>query len=63
VRRLSAVGNSGGGKTTLAKRIAAQLQVPHLELDSIFHLPGWQGLSADEFRRAVADTVIWLNLP
>jgi adenylate kinase family enzyme len=55
VRRISVVGNSGSGKTTLARRIAAQLQIPHLELDDIFHLPGWQELAPDEFRREVAE--------
>lgn len=55
VRRLSVVGNSGSGKTTLARRLAAALGVPHLELDAIFHQPGWTELATEEFRRRVAD--------
>ena len=49
------VGNSGSGKTTLARRLAATLGVPHLELDSVFHQPGWQPLEPGEFRRVVSD--------
>ncbi|MCO8271462.1 AAA family ATPase [Actinoplanes sp. TRM 88003] len=34
-------GTSGSGKTTLAARIAATLDVPHIEIDSLFHGPSW----------------------
>ena len=54
VRRVSVVGNSGSGKSTLARELAASLGVPHLELDSVFHQPGWEPLSRDEFQRLVA---------
>lgn len=53
VRRVSVVGNSGSGKSTLARRLAASLGVPHLELDSVYHQPGWEPLPEDEFRRLV----------
>lgn len=51
--RISIVGNSGSGKTTLARRAAARLGVAHIELDSIFHQPGWQPLDPTEFRLRV----------
>ena len=54
VRRISVVGNSGSGKSTLARKLAAVLGVPHLELDSVYHQPGWEPLPADEFRRVIA---------
>jgi adenylate kinase family enzyme len=53
VRRVSVVGNSGSGKSRLARELAASLGVPHLELDSVFHQPGWEPLPQDEFRRLV----------
>jgi adenylate kinase family enzyme len=53
VRRVSVVGNSGSGKSTLAMRLAATLGVPHLELDSVFHQPGWEPLPPDEFKQVV----------
>ena len=34
-------GTSGSGKTTVAGRIAAALGVPHIEIDALFHGPGW----------------------
>jgi adenylate kinase family enzyme len=49
MRRVSVVGNSGSGKSTLAKTLAARLAVPHIELDAIFHQPGWTPLPAEEF--------------
>jgi adenylate kinase family enzyme len=49
------VGNSGSGKSTLARELAAVLGVPYLELDSVYHQPGWQPLPADEFSRIVSE--------
>ena len=40
-RRILVAGTSGSGKTTLAVRIAAVLEVPHVEIDSLFHGPSW----------------------
>ena len=49
------VGNSGSGKTTLAGQLATALAIRHLELDSVFHQPGWQPLPREEFRAAVSE--------
>jgi adenylate kinase family enzyme len=40
-RRILVAGTSGSGKTTLAARIAVALHMPHVEIDSLFHGPGW----------------------
>jgi adenylate kinase family enzyme len=40
-RRVLVAGTSGSGKTTLAARIAAVLRAPQVEIDSLFHGPGW----------------------
>lgn len=53
MRRVWVVGNSGSGKTTLARSLALRLGAPHVELDSIFHQPGWTPLPDDEFRARV----------
>jgi adenylate kinase family enzyme len=53
VQRVSVVGNSGSGKSTVARELAAALGVPYLELDSVFHQPGWEPLPEDEFRGVV----------
>jgi adenylate kinase family enzyme len=57
VQRVSVVGNSGSGKTTIAAALSAALNAPHLELDSVFHQPGWVPLEEQEFRRRVAEFV------
>lgn len=41
-------GTSGAGKTTLAARVAAVLGVPHVEIDALFHGPGWSRRSSFE---------------
>ena len=40
-RRVLVAGTSGSGKTTLAARIAAALDAPHVEIDSLFHGQAW----------------------
>jgi adenylate kinase family enzyme len=53
MRRVAVVGNSGSGKSTLARELAGRLGVPYVELDALFHLPGWTQLPEEEFRAAV----------
>jgi len=48
------VGSAGAGKSTVARVLARDLGVPFVELDAIFHQPGWAPLDDDEFRRRVA---------
>lgn len=40
MKKIIIIGNSGSGKTWLAKRMAAVRGIPHIELDSIFWEPG-----------------------
>jgi shikimate kinase len=57
VRRVSVAGTSGSGKSTLARDLAGILNVPRLELDSVFHQQGWAPLPREEFRERVASFV------
>jgi len=50
MRRISIVGSSGSGKTTVGRALAVRLALPYVELDEIFHQPGWVDLPLDEFR-------------
>ena len=63
MRRVSVVGNAGSGKSRLARRIAAAVDVPCVELDAIHHLPGWEPIDPDEFMArigAIASTDGWV---
>jgi len=53
-QRISIIGTTGSGKTTLAKEIAVCLDIPHIELDAIHWRENWEPLSRDEFRNQVA---------
>jgi len=53
VERISVIGSSGSGKTSLARRMSASLGLPVLELDSVFHQPGWEPLDDETFRALV----------
>ncbi len=53
VRRIAVVGVTGSGKTTLAIALAARLHVPHIEIDALHWLPGWEHVSDEELRRRV----------
>jgi adenylate kinase family enzyme len=57
MQRVSVVGNSGSGKTTVAAELARLIGAPHLELDSVFHQPGWVPLPEPEFQARVADFI------
>jgi adenylate kinase family enzyme len=55
-RRITVAGVSGSGKTTLAGRISDLLDVPHVEIDALFHGPGWVPRESflEDVRRLVA---------
>ncbi|WP_375425159.1 AAA family ATPase [uncultured Friedmanniella sp.] len=40
-RRIVVAGTSGSGKTTLARAVGERLGLPHVEIDALFHGPGW----------------------
>lgn len=48
------VGSSGSGKTTLARSLADRLDLAHVELDALYHGPGWTEAEPDVFRQSVA---------
>ena len=57
LRRVRVVGTSGSGKTTFAARLAARLDVPHLELDEVFWDAGWTKRDPDEARALIRQFV------
>jgi len=53
MERIMVVGTSCAGKTTLARRIAETLDMPHIELDALYWGPEWSECPTDEFRERV----------
>jgi adenylate kinase family enzyme len=56
-RRVVVVGNTGSGKTTLARRIAALTNARHVELDGLYHDANWTEATREVFRQRVRDAV------
>lgn len=49
-RRILVVGTSGSGKTTMARRLAERLGLPHIELDELHWGPNWTEEPDEVFR-------------
>jgi adenylate kinase family enzyme len=61
--RICVVGTSAAGKSTLARELAARLNYQRIELDALYHGPGWQPASRDEFEARVSaatDVPCWV---
>jgi hypothetical protein len=48
MRRIAIIGNAGGGKSTLARRLGAALATPVYEIDLLQWRPGWVPAPAEE---------------
>lgn len=53
MRRVSVVGSSGAGKSTVARRLAETLDVPYVELDALHWGPGWAAASGPELAERI----------
>ncbi len=44
------IGSCGSGKTTFARTVANTIGSSYIELDALFHLPGWKEAPREEFQ-------------
>jgi adenylate kinase family enzyme len=51
--RVAVVGTSWAGKTTFARALSGELNVPHIELDTLHWGPNWTPHPLDDFRASV----------
>ena len=52
--RILIIGNAGGGKSVLARKVAAKRNLPYREIDTIVWKPGWEAFSRAEYETAHA---------
>jgi adenylate kinase family enzyme len=57
VKRVTVLGTSGSGKTTVAAALAQRLGVPHVEVDALNHGPNWTEANPEELRRRVEQAI------
>jgi len=61
--RYVVVGTSGSGKTTFARRLAARVRAPYVELDALYWGADWKPRPPEHFEedvRAATDTDHWV---
>jgi adenylate kinase family enzyme len=56
-QRIVIVGTTGSGKTTLARRAAEIIGGRHIELDALYHGPGWVPADPEVFRERVRKAI------
>lgn len=56
-KRILVTGNAGSGKSTVARRIAAELSLPLHGLDCVIWQPGWKKRGADERSEMIGEFV------
>src|SRR5258708_27788356 len=51
--RISIIGTTGSGKTTLARQVSQKLGIPHIEFDALHWEPNWTEASTEIFRARI----------
>ncbi len=57
MRRYAVVGTSGSGKSTFAQALAERLDLPHVELDALYHRPDWTHVGDTELEFLVDEAL------
>lgn len=57
MQRIVVVGTTGSGKTTLAEQLSRRLNIPAVDLDTLYWQSNWQETPLDELRARVAHAV------
>ena len=53
MKRIMIIGNAGAGKTTVARALAENLNLPLHHLDKILWLPGWKKMDKEDMKKKI----------
>ena len=56
--RIVVIGNAGGGKSTLARKLAAARGLQHVEIDRLLWQAGWKLTPTDVYTRQHDDIIV-----
>ena len=56
-KRISIIGPSGTGKSTLARKLSERFSLPHVELDALYWQPNWEAPPTDVFLDKVSKSL------
>lgn len=55
--KINLIGTSGSGKSTLGRRLATELQLPYIEMDTLYWRPEWQGTPDEQLFETLESTL------
>lgn len=55
--RVVIIGNAGAGKSTLARKLAARRELPHIEIDRLLWQEGWKTTPTEVYERRHAEAI------
>ena len=57
MRRIAILGNAAGGKSTLARRLARETDLPRVEIDGLYWQADWSPVPTDAYERRHAEII------
>jgi adenylate kinase family enzyme len=57
MQRIAVIGTSCSGKSTFARQLGEALGIPHVEMDTLYWMPGWKMRPISDFRDRIAEVV------
>lgn len=57
MKKIIIIGVTGSGKSTLSEKLSQKLNIPYIQLDSLYWKPNWEGSSDEEFFAKISKAI------